>query len=28
VNGQWVIAHEHVSIPVEMTTMKGVPDSK
>ena len=28
VNGQWLIAHEHVSIPVDMTTMKGVPDSK
>jgi len=28
VNGQWLIAHEHVSIPVDMATMKGVPDSK
>ena len=28
VNGQWLIAHEHVSIPVDLATMKGVPDSK
>jgi uncharacterized protein (TIGR02246 family) len=28
VNGQWVIAHEHASIPVDLETMKGVPDSK
>jgi uncharacterized protein (TIGR02246 family) len=28
VNGQWVIAHEHASIPVDMATMKGIPDSK
>jgi uncharacterized protein (TIGR02246 family) len=28
VNGQWLIAHEHVSIPVDMATMKGVPESK
>jgi uncharacterized protein (TIGR02246 family) len=28
VNGQWVIAHEHVSIPVDEATMKGIPDSK
>jgi ketosteroid isomerase-like protein len=23
VNGQWLIAHEHVSIPVDLETMKG-----
>jgi uncharacterized protein (TIGR02246 family) len=28
VNGQWLIAHEHVSIPVDLATMKGIPDSK
>jgi hypothetical protein len=28
VNGQWLIAHEHVSVPVDLTTMKGIPDSK
>jgi uncharacterized protein (TIGR02246 family) len=28
VNGQWVIAHEHASIPVDLATMKGIPDSK
>jgi ketosteroid isomerase-like protein len=22
INGQWLISHEHVSIPVDMTTMK------
>jgi uncharacterized protein (TIGR02246 family) len=25
VSGHWLIAHEHVSIPVDMTTMKGEP---
>jgi uncharacterized protein (TIGR02246 family) len=28
VNGQWLISHEHVSIPVDMETMKPVLDSK
>jgi uncharacterized protein (TIGR02246 family) len=28
VNGQWLIAHEHVSIPVDLATMKPIPDSK
>jgi uncharacterized protein (TIGR02246 family) len=28
VNGQWVISHEHASIPVDLATMKGVSDSK
>jgi uncharacterized protein (TIGR02246 family) len=28
VNGQWLIAHEHVSMPVDLATMKGDPDSK
>jgi uncharacterized protein (TIGR02246 family) len=28
VNGQWLIAHEHASIPVDLATMKGIPDSK
>lgn len=28
VNGQWLIAHEHASIPVDLATMKGVAESK
>jgi uncharacterized protein (TIGR02246 family) len=28
VNGQWLIAHEHASIPVDLATMKAIPDSK
>jgi uncharacterized protein (TIGR02246 family) len=28
VNGQWLIAHEHASIPVDLATMKGISDSK
>jgi uncharacterized protein (TIGR02246 family) len=28
VNGQWLISHEHVSIPVDLDTMKPVLDSK
>ena len=28
INGQWLIAHEHVSIPVDLATMKPDPDSK
>jgi len=28
VNGQWLIAHEHVSIPVDLATLKPDPDSK
>jgi len=28
VNGQWLIAHEHVAIPVDLATLKPDPDSK
>lgn len=28
INGQWLISHEHVSVPVDLTTMKPVLDSK
>jgi uncharacterized protein (TIGR02246 family) len=28
VNGQWLISHEHVSVPVDLTTMKPDLDSK
>ena len=28
VNGRWLIAHEHVSIPVDLATLKPDPDSK
>ncbi len=28
VNGQWLISHEHVSVPVDLDTMKPVLDSK
>jgi len=28
VNGQWLISHEHVSVPADMETMKAVLDSK
>jgi ketosteroid isomerase-like protein len=28
VNGHWLIAHEHVSIPVDIATMKGDPAAK
>ncbi|MGP8260725.1 MAG: YybH family protein [Acidobacteriaceae bacterium] len=28
INGHWLIAHEHVSIPVDPATMKGVPNAK
>jgi ketosteroid isomerase-like protein len=28
INGQWLIAHEHVSIPVDLATMRPVMDSK
>ena len=28
INGQWLISHEHVSVPVDMTAMKPVLDSK
>lgn len=28
VNGQWLISHEHVSVPVDFATMKPVLDSK
>ncbi len=27
-SGQWLIAHEHVSIPVDLATMKPIPQSK
>jgi hypothetical protein len=25
-NGQWLVIHDHVSMPIEMETMKGVPE--
>jgi uncharacterized protein (TIGR02246 family) len=28
INGKWLISHEHVSVPVDMTAMKPVLDSK
>jgi ketosteroid isomerase-like protein len=28
INGHWLIAHEHVSIPVDPATMKGIPNAK
>jgi ketosteroid isomerase-like protein len=28
VNGQWLITHEHVSVPVDLATLKGDPNSK
>ena len=28
VNGQWLISHEHVSVPADLTAMKPVLDSK
>jgi ketosteroid isomerase-like protein len=28
VDGQWLVAHEHVSIPVDLATMKPDPGSK
>jgi len=28
IDGHWLIAHEHVSIPVDMATLKGVPNAK
>jgi hypothetical protein len=28
INGKWLIAHEHVSIPVDLTTGKADPTSK
>ena len=28
INGQWLISHEHVSVPVDLATMKPVLDSK
>jgi uncharacterized protein (TIGR02246 family) len=28
INGQWLITHEHVSVPVDFATMKGDPNSK
>ena len=28
INGQWLISHEHVSVPVDLNTMKPVLDSK
>lgn len=28
INGQWLISHEHVSVPVDLATMKPDLDSK